>query len=115
MLDICSFEWGDVYFSWRKEFSQDSDVGIDWRKALEDALPDEGNELQDVAYNYLIVPEVKSPRDMTNGGVTANWEDVKAAKVQEIKGLFTTWVGPSGIQGQSPTASSMLDGSSHAK
>lgn len=88
MLDSRSPEEGDVYFIWQKEFSQDFDVGVNWRKEFENPPPDEGKVLDDLCHVYLIVPEGKLPRDMAKEEIAANWQDVKQAKITKIKGFY---------------------------
>ena len=55
---------------------------------FENVAPDEGKLLEEACYNYLIVPGGKLPRDMVKAEIAANWQDVKQAKIKEIKRLF---------------------------
>ena len=71
-----------------QEEYHDADEGlfIDWRKELRDALPDEGDVSQQLA--YLVEPKGKFPRDMTKEEIQENWREVRQGKVKEIGGLY---------------------------
>ena len=65
---------------------RDASVWINWRKELEEALPNECNRLDHLT--YLTTPEGKLPRDMTKEEIQENWQEVGKAKIKEISGLY---------------------------
>lgn len=63
----------------------EADLFIDWRNALVNVAPNEGDKLEHL---YLATPDGKIPRDMTTDEIMANYQEVRKANVTEINGLF---------------------------
>ena len=71
------------FIDWLDEFSRDSDSShIDWRKEFENTTLVEGDRLDVVSSNYLIVSDGELSRDIDKEENVTNWQDVKQINVK---------------------------------